>query len=66
MRASHPRLPGTEPPDDAEGKHGDLPESWPAGFAQSSENRAALLVLSALRGLTPRRLLRLADRERTA
>jgi DNA processing protein len=66
VRASRPRLPGTEPPEDAEANNEDLPDSWPPGFARGSENRAALLVLSALRGLTPRRLLRLADRERTA
>jgi DNA processing protein len=66
VRADQPRLPGTQPPDHPEAESQDLPDSWPPGFARGSENREALLVLSALRGLTPRRLLWLADRERTA
>jgi DNA processing protein len=33
---------------------------WPDGFGASEEDRAALLVLSALRGITPRRLLPVA------
>jgi DNA processing protein len=33
---------------------------WPDGFAASSGDRRALLVLSALRGITPRRLLEVA------
>lgn len=39
---------------------------WPAGFASGPRNRRALLILSALRGLTPRKLLELARREGTA
>lgn len=31
--------------------------SWPEDFAESAEDQRALLVLSALRGITPRRLL---------
>ena len=41
-------------------------DGWPEGFASGERNRSALLVLSALRGLTPRRLLEVARRERTA
>ena len=33
---------------------------WPDGFGASEEDRAALVVLSALRGITPRRLLPIA------
>ena len=33
---------------------------WPDGFGASEEDRSALLVLSALRGITPRRLLPIA------
>lgn len=39
---------------------------WPAGFAAGPRNRRALLVLSALRGLSPRKLLELARREGSA
>jgi DNA processing protein len=41
-------------------------DGWPEGFARGKPNRSALLVLSALRGLTPRRFLEVARRERTA
>jgi len=47
-------------PDDAR------PTKWPAGFAEGREDRSALLVLSCLRGLTPRKLLEMAARERSA
>src|SRR5207248_2822033 len=47
-------------------KRSDAPECYPIEFAASREDRRALLVLAALRALTPRRLLALADRERTA
>jgi len=40
--------------------------TWPAGFASGPRNRRALLVLSTLRGLSPRKLLELARREGTA
>jgi DNA processing protein len=36
------------------------PATWPSGFAEGTTNRRALLVLSALRGLTPLKLLELA------
>jgi DNA processing protein len=42
------------------------PLAWPAGFACSAEDRDAALVLSALRGITPRRLLELAQTQPTA
>jgi DNA processing protein len=42
------------------------PLAWPAGFARSEEDRDSALVLSALRGITPRRLLELAQTLRTA
>lgn len=39
---------------------------WPAGFASGPRNRRALLVLTALRGFSPRKLLELARREGSA
>lgn len=44
----------------------DVPRGYPAGFAASQEDRLALVVLSALRGISPRAIHRLAWRERTA
>lgn len=38
------------------------PRWWPEGFADGLANRRAMLVLSSLRGLTPRKLLLLTDR----
>jgi DNA processing protein len=40
--------------------------SWPEGFASSVEDRDALLALSSLASLTPRRLLELAQDHETA
>jgi predicted Rossmann fold nucleotide-binding protein DprA/Smf involved in DNA uptake len=41
--------------------------TWPVGFAASAEDRRAVLVLSALRTITPHRLIELAtDRGRAA
>jgi DNA processing protein len=40
--------------------------AWPEGFASTDEDRRALLVLSALRTITPRQLIALAARCRTA
>jgi DNA processing protein len=40
--------------------------TWPHGFAATDEDRRALLVLSALRTITPRRLIALAAERRTA
>jgi DNA processing protein len=40
--------------------------SWPRTFARGRTDRDAALVLSALRGITPRRLLELAQTDRTA
>ena len=42
------------------------PGVWPDGFASGGRNRRALLVLSSLRGIKPKQLLELAQRERTA
>lgn len=42
------------------------PTTWPSGFAQGQENEDALIVLTALRGISPRKMLELADREGTA
>jgi DNA processing protein len=39
---------------------------WPRGFGDGSANRRALLVLSSLPGITPRRLLALATHEGSA
>lgn len=39
---------------------------WPDGFAATEEDRRALLVLSALRSITPRRLIALAAERGTA
>jgi len=44
----------------------DRPTRWPEGFARGPTNRRALLVLAALRGITPRKLLELAHREGSA
>lgn len=40
----------------------DAPRGWPGGFATRGPDRAALLVLASLAGLTPRRLHELAWR----
>jgi DNA processing protein len=40
--------------------------TWPDGFADTDEDRRALLVLSALRTITPRRLIALATERGTA
>jgi DNA processing protein len=40
--------------------------AWPAGFAGSQKDRAALVVLLSLASVTPRRLLELAVEHRTA
>jgi DNA processing protein len=40
-----------------------LPPGWPDGFGAAPDERAALLVLSSLRGITPRSLRELAWRE---
>lgn len=40
--------------------------SWPAGFARRRVDRDAALVLASLRGITPGRLLELAQSHRTA
>ena len=42
------------------------PTSYPEGFASSAGDRRALLVLSALSGMTARSLLELAERDRSA
>lgn len=66
MGTDRPRRP---PPRSGDGAHGDPARHlgpWPEGFARGRGNRRALLVLSALRGLTPRRLLELAGREGSA
>ena len=42
------------------------PTVYPAGFAVSPQDRRAVLVLSALASMTPRKLLELADREGSA
>lgn len=42
------------------------PTSYPEGFASSSRDRRALLVLSALSGMTARTLLEVAEREGSA
>jgi DNA processing protein len=42
------------------------PSGWPDGFGSSAEDRRALVVLSSLRGITPRNLHRLCWREGTA
>jgi DNA processing protein len=44
----------------------DRPAGWPEGFADGRANRRASLVLSALRGITPLKLLELAHREGSA
>lgn len=43
-----------------------LGDGWPSGFAAGRANRRAIIVLSALRGVTPRHLLELAQREGSA
>jgi DNA processing protein len=40
--------------------------AWPVGFARRPADREAALILSALRGITPGRLLELAQADRTA
>jgi len=42
------------------------PRGWPGGFGATEDDRSALLVLSSLRGLTPRRLHALAWRHGSA
>lgn len=42
------------------------PSGWPHGFGASAEDRRALVVLSSLRGITPRNLHRLCWREGSA
>ncbi len=42
------------------------PTTWPSGFVDGSSNLRALLVLTALRGMSPRRMLELANREGSA
>lgn len=44
----------------------ERPGRWPPGFSDGHENHAAVLVLSALRGMTARTLLALAEREGAA
>jgi DNA processing protein len=46
------------------GRGGGL--SWPSGYVRAPRDRAAALVLSALRGITPGRLLELAQADGTA
>ncbi|HJS27482.1 MAG TPA: DNA-processing protein DprA [Actinomycetota bacterium] len=53
-------------PDEAERDTGPPCPAWPDGFAATDEDRRALLVLSALRTITPRRLIALAARRGTA
>lgn len=43
-----------------------MPGRWPDGFVGGPDDRRALLVLTALQGLTPRKLFELARREGTA
>ncbi|HYZ13768.1 MAG TPA: hypothetical protein VFA08_09220 [Actinomycetota bacterium] len=40
--------------------------AWPAEFASTAEDRRAVLVLSSLRGITPRKLIDVAAERRTA
>ena len=47
-------------PADREGDDGTPWPVWPDAFAEATADRRAVLVLSALRGITPRRLLALA------
>jgi DNA processing protein len=48
--------------DEAERDPGPPWPVWPEGFAATDEDRRALLVLSGLRTITPRRLMTLAER----
>ena len=45
---------------------GNRPSRWPPSFVEVEADRRALLVLMALRGISPIKLLEVADRERTA
>jgi DNA processing protein len=59
----------SRPPTGADASRRDgsaLPSGWPAGFAERGSERRAALVLTHLRGLAPRDLLRLAAREGSA
>lgn len=47
-------------------RSGNRPSRWPPGFVDGQADRTALLVLMALRGISPIKLLDVADRERTA
>jgi DNA processing protein len=47
-------------------RSGNRPSRWPQGFVDGEADRTALLVLMALRGISPIKLLEVADRERTA
>ena len=44
----------------------EAPSGWPEGFGASPDERAALILLSSLRGITPRALHRLCWQERSA
>ncbi|HXF71489.1 MAG TPA: DNA-processing protein DprA [Actinomycetota bacterium] len=50
------------PGEPAPGQRLELPPGWPPGFATGAANRRALVVLAALRGMSPRRLRELAWR----
>lgn len=52
--------------DDGSADQDRRPTRWHPGFADGRANRRALLVLTALRGITPRQLLEVADREGSA
>lgn len=47
-------------------RSGNRPSRWPPGFVSSEADRRALLLLTALRGISPIRLLDVADKVRTA
>jgi DNA processing protein len=54
--------------DPARGASGvdDARDAWPAGFLRTERDRRAALVLSSLRGITPRKLLEVARARRSA
>lgn len=52
--------------DDGSADQDRRPTRWPPGFADGTANRRALLALTALRGIAPRQLLEVADREGSA